>query len=380
LRVLLAYDCLYPWTVGGAERYYRRLAERLAAEGHEVAYATRRQWPRAEPPRLDGVRVVAVSPRMPLYTADGRRRLDEALAYGAGVLAHLLRHGRRYDVVHTASFPYFSLLAAAAARPLGRYRLVVDWHELWTEGYWRGYLGGVGGRVGWWVQRRCVRVRQRAFCFARLTERRLREDGVAGPVTVLEGQWEGPLEARPGPGDEPVVVFAGRLIPEKQVPALVAAVARAREQAPELRCEIYGEGPDRAAVEEAIARSGVGDGVALRRFVATEELDARLGRATCVALPSLREGYGKVVIEAAQRGTPAVVVAAEDSAAVELVEPGVNGAIAPSAEPEALAAAILEVHRGGATLRASTAAWFDANAQRLSLGRSLETLLDAYGT
>ena len=68
--------------------------------------------------------------------------------FGAGVLWHLLRHGRRYDVVHTASFPYFSLLAAALVRPLRRFRLVVDWHEVWSRDYWREYLGPVGGRIG----------------------------------------------------------------------------------------------------------------------------------------------------------------------------------------------------------------------------------------
>ena len=36
MRVCLVYDCLFPWTYGGAERWYRNLAERLAAEGHEV--------------------------------------------------------------------------------------------------------------------------------------------------------------------------------------------------------------------------------------------------------------------------------------------------------------------------------------------------------
>ena len=54
--------------------------------------------------------------------------------------------------MHTASFPYFSLLAAALVRPLRRFRLVVDWHEVWSRDYWREYLGPVGGRVGQAVQ------------------------------------------------------------------------------------------------------------------------------------------------------------------------------------------------------------------------------------
>ncbi len=45
---MLVYDCLFPYTVGGAERWYRDLAERLCADGHEVTYLTLRQWPRGE--------------------------------------------------------------------------------------------------------------------------------------------------------------------------------------------------------------------------------------------------------------------------------------------------------------------------------------------
>src|SRR5215210_7649106 len=67
VRVCLAYDCLYPYTVGGAERWYRNLAERLAADGHEVTYLTRRQWNGAEPPDVAGVRVVGVSAGGDLY-------------------------------------------------------------------------------------------------------------------------------------------------------------------------------------------------------------------------------------------------------------------------------------------------------------------------
>ena len=33
VHICLVYDCLYPYTVGGAERWYRALAERLAARG-----------------------------------------------------------------------------------------------------------------------------------------------------------------------------------------------------------------------------------------------------------------------------------------------------------------------------------------------------------
>ena len=67
-----------------------------------------------------------------------------------------------------------------------------------------------------------------------------------------------------------------------------------------------------------------------------------------------------------------------DNAAVELVEDGVNGFVAASASPEDLADAIVRVHEAGEALRRSTRAWFAANARRLSLESSLETVLALY--
>ncbi|MBA2740923.1 MAG: glycosyltransferase [Actinobacteria bacterium] len=377
MRVCIVYDCLYPYTIGGAERWYRNLAERLAATGAEVTYLTLRQWERDIRPDVPGVRVIAVGPRLALYTHGGRRRLLPPIVFGLGVLVHLLRNGRRYDIVHTASFPYFSLLAVDAARRPGRFRTIVDWHEVWTREYWREYLGPLG-RIGWFIQRACLRVPQRAFCFSRLHERRLRELGLGGELIRLEGQFEGRSDPEPPQAALPVAVFAGRFIPEKRVPALVPALARAREEIPDLRGEIYGDGPERGEVVRAITELGLGGYVSAPGFVAAEVLEEALASALCFLLPSRREGYGRVVVEAAARGVPTVVVEGPDNAAIELVEEGVNGAIASSAAPAELAAAILRIHRGGPGLRDSTAAWFRRNADRLSLERSLEKVLEAY--
>jgi glycosyltransferase involved in cell wall biosynthesis len=376
VRICVVYDCLYPHTVGGAERWYRNLSERLAAGGHEVVYLTMRQWEEGELDAPAGVKVAAVAPRMGLYTRDGRRRILPPLVFGFGVMLHLLRHRRDYDVVHTASFPYFSLLAAALARRVGRFEVVVDWHEVWSREYWREYLGRAGA-VGSWVQTLCARVKQRAFCFSRLHAERLRASGGPEPV-VLEGEYAGTLQ-RPEPTDaEPVVVFAGRLIPEKQAPALIPAIAVARERVPALRCELYGDGPELERVKALVDETGLTDVVGVHGFVSADEIDRALRRALCVVLPSRREGYGLIVVEASAAGTPAVVVAGPDNAATELVAEGVNGFVAESASAEDLAAAIVRVSEAGPELRTSTADWFEQNARRLSLDSSLERVLATY--
>jgi glycosyltransferase involved in cell wall biosynthesis len=372
MRVCLVYDCLYPYTVGGAERWYRNLGERLAAEGHEVTFLTRRQWERDSDVDVPGVRVLAVSPRMELY-AHGRRRLLPPVLFGLGVLRHLRRHGRNYDVVHTASFPYFSVLAAGAARGRGGYRVIVDWHEVWTREYWRDYVGRLAGWIGWRIQRACLRVPQRAFCFSRLHERRLRELGFSGKLTRLEGQYTGRSVPAPAPA-RPAVVFAGRHIPEKRVPALVGALTKL----PGVHGEIYGDGPEREHVLAAINTAGLTDRVVAPGFVNGDVLERALATALCFVLPSQREGYGLVVVESAAKGVPSVVVDGPDNAATELVNDGVNGAVAASANADDLAAAIARVSDGGGALRVSTLDWFRRNAERLSLERSVQVVLAEY--
>ena len=386
MRICLVYDCLYPHTVGGAQRWYRNLAERLAADGHQVTYLTLRQWPRGQAPDIDErVRVVLAGPRMSLYVGP-RRRILPPLLFGAGVLAHLLRHGRDYDAVHTCAFPYFSLLAAALARRRrsARYALVVDWFEVWSDRYWRSYLGGLGGRIGAFVQRLCARVPQRAFCFSNMHASRLRAEGLGSEPTVLRGLY---VEERPpaSPADaererEPLVVFAGRMIPEKRAPLGVAGVALACERIQSLRGVFFGDGPEHREVLAAIARLGAGARIEAPGFVEVKRVDVALSQALCMLLPSSREGYGLIVVEAAARGTPCVVIRGQDNAATELVQDGVNGMVVDRAEPDAIAQAIARIHAGDGELRRETARWFERNAQELSIDSSLRRVLESYSS
>jgi glycosyltransferase involved in cell wall biosynthesis len=314
---------------------------------------------------------------MELYS-HGRRSLRAQAVFSAGVLGHLATHGRRYEAVHTAAL-HLATLAAIAPQRVGRYRLAVDWFEVWTPQYWREYVGRVSGAAAWRGQLLSMRPPQHAFCFSRLHERRLRELGFVHELTRLEGLYGGPLEPAEPREAETVLVFAGRHIPEKQVTALVPAVERARERIPDLRAEIYGDGPDRPELVRLIDRAGLSEVIDAPGFVPAEQVEEALRRSLCHALPSRREGYGLVVVDAAAQATPSVVVRAPDNAAVELVEAGVNGVVASSASAEDLAAAIEQVHSAGLALRRSTAEWFGRNAKRLSIDSSLDAVVAAYG-
>jgi glycosyltransferase involved in cell wall biosynthesis len=263
-------------------------------------------------------------------------------------------------------------------RPFRGYRLVVDWHEIWTREYWHEYLGRLNGEVGWRVQQLCVRIPHRAFCFSRLHERRLQEEGFQGELTVLRGEYAGGPGSLVAAREPPTVVFAGRHIPEKRVPALVPAIAQARESIADLRGEILGDGPDRDEVLRRVRRHALQDAIDVPGFVPVEGVEQALASALCLVLPSRREGYGLVVVEAAASGTPSVVVADPDNAATELIEDGVNGYVARSACPRDLAEAVTMVCEEGARLRESTFSWFTRQRDELSLSNSLQTVVSTY--
>ena len=382
MRIAIVYDCLFPHTVGGAERWYRNLAERLE-EKHDVTYLTRRQWQSATGPGTP-FSVVAVSPGGELYTASGRRRIWPPLRFGFGVFWHLLRRGGDYDVVHAASFPYFSLLGAWLALRFRRHaRLVADWHEVWSRSYWIDYLGRIGGGIGYAVQRICVRLPSHNFVFSRLHAARLTEEGSRAPTLRLTGEYAvenegGSLTADLSSERQPLVVFAGRHIPEKRVALVPDAIASARRELPQLRCVIFGDGPERDRVVARCEALELGDVVELPGNVPGDEVRRALASAACLLLPSLREGYGLVVVEALAQATPAVLVDGPDNAATELIEAGVNGYVVPSADPQAIGSALVGVIRRGGELRRSTFEWYEAHSQELSIESSLSAVEAVY--
>jgi glycosyltransferase involved in cell wall biosynthesis len=184
----------------------------------------------------------------------------------------------------------------------------------------------------------------------------------------------GPIESERAP----VFIFAGRLIPEKHADKIPAAIALAREKIPQLRAQIFGDGPERGKIRGEIVRLHLEDVIECPGFVPWAQLDAAMSRATGLILPSEREGYGSVVIEAVARGTPAIVVRAPDNASTDLIVENVNGFIAPNVEPAVLAEHMLKLYEAGPELRTRAYEWYREHAAQLSIDASIAQMDEAY--
>ena len=366
VRLAYAYDRLAPETLGGAERYYQTLCAGLAGDD-EVTYLTRRWWRGAERgQQRDGVEVIAVDDGI----VDG---YGGKLVYAAALAWHLRRHGDRYDVVHACCFPYTTVLAAwLGLRRHPRPQLIVDWHEVLTRATWHQRRGRAG-LLAWYLQRLALRRGDAAVTFSRMHADRLASEGCFAPIEVHpEFHPTGaPAAVATGAAREPVIVFAGRLEAEKRPALLPAVVARLRRHDPAWRAVIFGAGPEEGAIREAARREGVEDAVELAGFVPWPEVSRTMLSARALVLPTMREGFGLAVLEAAAHGLPSVLVDGPDNAAVELVEPGRNGVVVAVADAGAIARAVLELTAVDG-IHERSRAWFDEVGERLSVPAAVD--------
>lgn len=134
------------------------------------------------------------------------------------------------------------------------------------------------------------------------------------------------------------VGFIGRLVPEKGLRVLLAAMSRLPES---VHCLIIGDGPMRAELELWAGLPALSGRVHLHGLVALDDLPAFINSMDVLILPSIatrswREQYGRVLAEAMACGVP--VVGSNSGAIPEVI--GTAGVVVPEGDASALAAAI----------------------------------------
>jgi glycosyltransferase involved in cell wall biosynthesis len=134
--------------------------------------------------------------------------------------------------------------------------------------------------------------------------------------------------------DGHVLVFAGRLGPQKAVGVLLSALADVRD----VTLVIAGDGPDRATLERRARGLGLEDRVRFLGGVPRGEVLRLFGAADASVLPSAWENFPHTVVEALAVGCP--VIATAVGGVPEVVHDGANGLLVPPGDPEALRGAI----------------------------------------
>lgn len=156
-----------------------------------------------------------------------------------------------------------------------------------------------------------------------------------GPGPLLVGSpQEGPMR----------MVALGRLYPVKGFDLLLEAFAAASARVPGWELEIWGEGPERGALERQVEALGLAGRVRLPGL--TEHPFDVLRASDLFVLPSRAEGFPNALVEAMACGK-AVLCTDFGGAAREIVRDGVDGRVVPAADAGALAEALAELMADG---------------------------------
>lgn len=347
----------YPPEINGVALTVQALATGLAARGHTVELVRPRQRPRPleEPgvlvqevrgmalPRYPGLRVGWPAGRL-LHERWQRLRPDAVYVATEGPLGRsALRAAGRLGVpvatgFHTRFDDYAAHYGVGALAPAVR-RYLCRFHRrgdatLVPTGALADELRNLGVAN--------VRVLRRAVDAARFHPA-LRDTG-------LRTSWG-------ADGSTPVVLYVGRIAPEKNLELAVRAFRAIQQQVPAARYVWVGDGPARAALAAAhpdFLFAGTQRGEALARHYASADL---------FPFPSLSETFGNVILEALAAGLP--VVAFDQGAAREHLRHGSNGyCIAPGDEDAFVAAAVTLAGNPGLIRHVGRAA--RASIERLS--------------
>jgi len=306
MKIAFLSDAVYPYNKGGKEKRLFEISTGLAKKGHEVHVYTMKWWKGSKVRKEKGVTLHGISPFYKLYTKKGKRSIKQALMFSLHVFPGLINE--RFDVLDVDHMPYFPIFPAWLVAKLKGKKLVTSWHEYWGN-YWFEYLGAKG-IFGYLIEYISIYFSGISIVSSNLTRKRLKKVGKKS-VFVPNGFDYDVIKKVKKKGNFDIV-FAGRLIKEKNVDLLIDSVKD------KYKLGIIGPGPELEKLKEKA--KPYPNIKFLGMLPDIKDVYSYMKGAKLFAFPSEREGFGLVVVEAMAAGTPVLVINSKNNASKYLVE------------------------------------------------------------
>lgn len=317
LRILMISPQYHP-VVGGYERAAERLSAALVKRGHQVTVIAERRdrgWSQSEV--REGV---AIRRLWCLY----RPRLHMLTAL-VSLALFLMFRGRRFDIWHAHQYGMHAGVAVALGF-LMRRPVVLKLTSSGGQGLAQALAATRFSRLLAALHRRVDAV----VALTRETEREAQAFGISPARIHVLGNGVDTERFRPRDEDERrrikrrlgldaehLVVFVGRLSPEKNVEGLLRAWVQARPlMGRGWTLLIIGDGPERRRLEDIVIRENLDGSVLL--LGAKDSIDDWMGVAEIYVSTSDREGLSNTLLEAMASGL--AVAATRVSGVSELIE------------------------------------------------------------
>ena len=259
----------------------------------------------------------------------GQRHINTACAICA-LRPHLrtILHGFAPDVIHAHTLSLDSGIGRWLKKRLGC-PLVVTTHGSDT------FVPYTAGKFA--DLRAYAQGADTVVCVSTLLRRRLEEAGISQPMEVI---LNGFRVTQTPPQEKPPLslVQAGYLVPRKKADVTIRAFAKLRETHSEATLTIVGNGPEEQRFHALAQQLQLGDSIRFTGYLPNEQLLAEVAKARFFVMPSVREGFGIVYLEAMANGC--VTIGTQGEGIADLITSGTNGYLVPADDPDAIVAVI----------------------------------------
>jgi glycosyltransferase involved in cell wall biosynthesis len=323
---------------GGKEKRLHELSKQLVRMGYDVHIYTMKWWSEPEKTRVEaGVQLHALCNYHPMYHGD-RRAISEGILFG---LACLKLFRVKFDVLDVDHMPFFPIISSWLVCKLRGRKLYGTWHEALSSGEWTRYMGP-SGLIAALIERISIRLPHTITAASAHTKEQLAAvHGRAERVgLVASGIDMNLIHNVPSSHRACDVLYVGRLVKDKNVRMLIRAVHCMARKDPDVRCIIVGQGIEKPYLERLVWQLKLEPNVEfLDPLPDAKDVYALMKAAKVFCIPSTREGFSLVTLEALGCGTPVVTVDVPTNAARRLVQDGVTGSVVPCTD-DALVKAI----------------------------------------
>lgn len=160
--------------------------------------------------------------------------------------------------------------------------------------------------------------------------------GTDTPVSVILNGFR--VQALPASSEEKQpcsIIQVGHLIPQKHFDTTLQAFARLQEAYPDAELTVIGQGTEREKLERMAQELGVSKAVHFTGEVSNTEVLSEMSKARFFCMPSVREGFGIVYLEAMVSGC--ITIGTQGEGIADLIKTGQNGFLVPPEDPDAIA-------------------------------------------
>lgn len=345
---------------GGLRIVGDQVMRRLRQRGHQLAVITQDAELAAGHDDADSMPVW----RLPFWQALSSRRIDDIVAVRRRVDA--MAGEVAADVVHMNGFGPSALFCLESAQ-VAALPLVLALHSSHVLAAGSTTLARQLLERADWV----------TACSASLLDAALAAaPSIAGRASVVHNGVEAPPLMPAGLPDPPRLLCLGDLLPHKGFDLVIRALPGLRRRCDGLRLLIAGDGTSREEWQLLARREGVADAIEFLGFVRHAEVARLINAATVVVIPSRRESFSLVAVEAALMARP--VVATRVDGLPEVVADGETGLLVDPDDVAGLEAAIGTLLGSPAVARRLGAAAREHALRHFTLERQVEAFETAY--